>query len=108
MSPTGSYKKQSSQQVNGSYSGPSEESGATSVQLKSQYAAQPATTHSTVVVDLTPYSGGDERPVTSHSGKSTSTGKVKKRLSLLSMGMGRSGSSSKDGSSGHGVDAIQE
>lgn len=107
MSPTGSYHKQSSQQANGSFSGPSDE-GTSSIRLTSQYTPQPNSLHNGGSVDPTPPSRGDDRPVTGQSGRSTSNGKVKKRLSLLSMGMRRSGSGSKDGNSGQGVDAIQE
>lgn len=107
IDPTGSYKKQPAQQANGSVSGPSEQ-GTSFVRVTSQYAPQPNSLHNGVTRDLTPPNRGDDRPGTSQSGKSASTGKVKKRLSLLSMGMRRSGGSSKDGSSGHGVDAIQE
>ena len=104
MSPSGSVKQPSSQQPNGSLSGLSDE-GPLSGGPSSRYATH---THAMGPRDPEAQNTAGERPVTSQSGRSTSTGKVKKRLSLLSMGMGRSGSGSREGSSGHGVDVIQE
>ena len=104
MNSSGSVRQNSSQHMNGSLTSANEEQNV-SLGPSSRYAAH---VQASGARDSAPHNAGDDRPVTSQSNRSTSTGKVKKRLSLLSMGMGRSGSGSREGSNGRGVDVIQE